>query len=155
MDNINSESKSNMKAIINMTVDGDLDYDLNDLYIATNASGTYNSVERRMAPLSKELSGQILLFDQYGSHLDNKGMTVDEKTEKNNVQFAGDALAEVWNNIVINGHEAFKEYAPHIWSHVKHGFLYPPHHLQQTEPAEITAVQFVPGLCWTIKWLYM
>ena len=44
-----------------------------------NASGfsAYHFIERRMAALSKELAGIILLHDSYGSHLDGNGKTID------------------------------------------------------------------------------
>lgn len=58
--------------------------------VATNAPGrsAFNRVERRMAPLSKELSGVILEHDHYGSHLDNQGRTVDVDKELKNFEFA-------------------------------------------------------------------
>lgn len=41
-------------------------HDLNALFLATNAPGrsAYNRVERRMAPLSRELAGLILPHDR-------------------------------------------------------------------------------------------
>jgi len=54
------------------------------LFIAANAPGhsAFNRVERKMAPLSRELSGLILPHDHYGSHLDKKGDTVDPNLKK-------------------------------------------------------------------------
>ncbi|GBN47502.1 hypothetical protein AVEN_105901-1 [Araneus ventricosus] len=51
-----------------------LQNNLDALLIAANAPGrsASNRVERRMAPLSKELSGLILPQKQYGSHLHNQ-----------------------------------------------------------------------------------
>ena len=77
-----------MKPVIVITVDGGPDENpryqkvietavhhfvqnnLDAYFIATNAPGrsAFNRVERRMAPLSKELSGLILPHDNYGSH---------------------------------------------------------------------------------------
>jgi len=58
---------------------------------------TLNRVERKMAPLSRELSGLILPHDHYGSHLDKKGNAVDPQLEVKNFAFAGKALADVWS----------------------------------------------------------
>ncbi|ESO11249.1 hypothetical protein HELRODRAFT_183352 [Helobdella robusta] len=65
-------------------------YNLDTIFIATNAPGrsAFNQVERRMAPLSRELSGVILLHDFYGSHLDINGKTIDEKLEILNFEHA-------------------------------------------------------------------
>ena len=58
--------------------------DLDALFIAANAPGrsAFNRVERKMAPLSRELSGLILPHDHYGSRLDKKGNIVDPQLEK-------------------------------------------------------------------------
>ena len=69
-----------------------------DVYIhATNASGlsAFNPVERRMAPLSHDLTGIILPHDTFGSHLDSQGKTVDTDLEIENFMAAGEVLAEV------------------------------------------------------------
>ncbi|KAL4721037.1 hypothetical protein ACJJTC_012456 [Scirpophaga incertulas] len=70
----------------------------------------FNRVERRMAPLSRELSGLILPHDSYGTHLDEQGRTKDHDLEKMNFQKAGEVLTEVWNNMVIDGHDVVAEY---------------------------------------------
>lgn len=74
------------------------------MYVSTQAPGrsAYNPVERRMAPLSRQLAGLILPHDIFGSHLNSKGETVDEDVEKANFQKAGETLAEVWNETVID-----------------------------------------------------
>lgn len=61
-----------------------LQNNLDALFIATNAPGrsAFNSVERKMAPLSRELSGLIIPHDQFGSHLNNQGKTIDTELEK-------------------------------------------------------------------------
>ncbi|ESO03128.1 hypothetical protein HELRODRAFT_174018 [Helobdella robusta] len=65
-------------------------YNLDAIFIATNAPGrsAFNQVERRMAPLSRELCGVILPHDFYGSHLDINGKTIDEKLEILNFEHA-------------------------------------------------------------------
>lgn len=60
----------------------------------------YNAVERRMAPLSKTLSGVILPFDTFGTHLDSNNNTIDIDLEKRNFSAAGHALAEIWSSTV-------------------------------------------------------
>ncbi|KAL9693760.1 hypothetical protein quinque_013045 [Culex quinquefasciatus] len=57
---------------------------LDCLFIATNAPGrsAFNVVERRMAPLSRQLSGVVLPHDRYGSHLDASGKTGDGRRKR-------------------------------------------------------------------------
>ena len=87
-------------------------HDLDALFIATNAPGrsAFNRVERKMAPLSKELSGLILPHDQFGSHLDNRGQTIDSDLEKKNFAFAGTVLAEIWSKMVVDNFPTVAEY---------------------------------------------
>lgn len=81
--------------------------DLDGLFIATNAPGrsAYNRVERRMAPLSRDLCGLVLPHDFYGNHLNNKNETIDEKLEKDNFRKAAETLAEIWSESIIDGYE--------------------------------------------------
>ncbi|KAJ6639792.1 hypothetical protein Bhyg_12539 [Pseudolycoriella hygida] len=76
-----------------------VEFNLDALFIATNAPGrsAFKRVERRMAPLSRELSGLILPHEHFGSHLNSKNETVDGELEKRNFQYAGETLAEVWS----------------------------------------------------------
>ncbi|KAJ8687960.1 hypothetical protein QAD02_024398 [Eretmocerus hayati] len=87
-------------------------FDLDALIIATNAPGAsaFNRVERRMAPLSRELSGVILPHDHFGTHLDNSHRTIDHDLEARNFGYAGKALAEIWSNMVIDHHPVHAEY---------------------------------------------
>ena len=80
--------------------------DLDALFIATNAPGrsAFNRVERRMAPLSRELSGVLLPHDHYGTHLDSQGRTTDPELELKNFAHAGQVLSEIWSATVIDGH---------------------------------------------------
>eukprot|EP00731_Ephydatia_muelleri_P009113 Em0004g1451a len=66
--------------------------------------------ERRMAPLSKELSGLILPHDKYGSHLNDQGLTIDTDLKKKNFAFAGSTLAEIWSQTVVDSHPIVVEY---------------------------------------------
>ena len=85
---------------------------LNALFIATNAPGrsAFNRCERRIAPLSKELSGGILDHEHFGSHLDNQGNTIDPELELKNFEFVGEILSEIWSKLVIDGHPVVAEY---------------------------------------------
>lgn len=87
-------------------------YNLDALFIATNAPGrsAFNRIERRMAPLSHELSGVILPHDHFGSHLDSQRRTIDDALELKNFQYAGEVLAEVWRPLVVDGHPTVAEY---------------------------------------------
>lgn len=111
-----------VKPVVMMTVDGRPDenpryhkvisfginhfkkYNMDALFIATNAPGrsAYNRVERRMALLSRELTGLILPSDHFGKHLDSAGNTTDSELEIKNFAHAGNVLAEVWSSIMID-----------------------------------------------------
>lgn len=119
-----------VKPVVIMTVDGGPDenpryqkvirfaiqhfqrHDLDALFIATNAPGrsAYNRVERRMAPLSRELAGLILPHDHFGSHLNDRGVTIDENLERSNFEFAGNVLAEVWSSMEIDDYHVSAKY---------------------------------------------
>lgn len=100
-------------------------HDLDALFIATNAPGrsAFNRVERRMAPLSRELSGLILSHQHFGSHLDSQGRTINEELEKSNFKFAGDTLAEIWSGMMIDGHPTVAEYVNPVVSELDGGKL--------------------------------
>ena len=57
-----------------------------------NAAGlsAFNPVERRMAPLSHDLSGVVLPHDTFGNHLDANGNTIDENLEMDNFNTTAD-----------------------------------------------------------------
>lgn len=86
-------------------------YDLDAVLVGTNAPGrsAFNRVERRMAPLSRSVVGIILPHNHYGTHLDSQGRTIDDDLEKKNFSYAGNALAEVWSETVIDGHVTVAE----------------------------------------------
>ncbi|XP_042896686.1 uncharacterized protein [Parasteatoda tepidariorum] len=85
---------------------------LDALFIACNAPGrsAYNRVERRMAPLSRELSGVILPHDHFGSHLNNRGETIDKVLEEKNFAEAGKVLAEIWSDVEIDKFPVMSQY---------------------------------------------
>lgn len=63
-----------------------------------------------MAPLSKELAGLVIPHDHFGSHLDNQLRTTDSILEKENFKYAGELLAQVWDDITIDGYPTVAEY---------------------------------------------
>ena len=60
--------------------------DLDAVFVFTHTPGSsaYNPVERRMAPLSKDTAGIILLFDNFRNHLDASNKTIDSELEIKN-----------------------------------------------------------------------
>ena len=74
------------------------------MFVATNMPGrsTFIPVERRMSPLSRELSELILPHEHFGSHLDTQGRTIDEVLEKLNFKYAGETLSEIWKQVSID-----------------------------------------------------
>ena len=98
------------------TIDCCIDYfnteDLDALFVATNAPGrsAFNRVERKMAPLSKEVAGVILNHEHFGTHLDSQGNTIDAELELKNFEHAGKVLAEIWSALVVDGHPVVAEY---------------------------------------------
>lgn len=89
-------------------------HDLDGLFIVTNAPGrsTFDRVERRIAPLSAQLSGVILSHDACGSHLNSKGETTDLDLEKENFANAALALSELWNELIIDNYQVIAKYIP-------------------------------------------
>jgi hypothetical protein len=70
--------------VIDVAVHHFLSHDLDGFFVATNAPGrsAFNRVERKMAPLSRELSSLILPHDHFGTHLDNQRRTIDLDLKK-------------------------------------------------------------------------
>ena len=69
---------------IECAIDYFLSQDLDAFFLATNAPGrsAFNRVERRMVKFSKELSGVVLLHDNFGSHLNVKGEAIGKEPAK-------------------------------------------------------------------------
>ena len=55
-----------------------------------------------MAPLSRFLSGIILPYETFESHLNSRGETINEEIELQNFRKAGETLADVWNEAFID-----------------------------------------------------
>ena len=71
-----------------------------------NAAGfsAFNPVERRMVPLSHDLTGIILQHDSCDNHLNESGKIVDLELEKQNFFKAAKVLSDIWSRMVIDGH---------------------------------------------------
>ena len=89
-------------------------HDVDGIFVFSNAPGfsAFNKVERRMAPLSRDTAGIILPFDKFGSHLDNSNKTVDTELEKKNFAAAGEILASVWSETVIDNYPVVAKWCP-------------------------------------------
>ena len=99
--------------VIENTVDHFRKHNFDAFIVMTLASGmsAYNYVERRMAPLSKALAGILLPHDSFGSHLDSQNRTTDAELEKKNFRKVGEVLAEIWVDLVTDGHPVVAESA--------------------------------------------
>ena len=87
-------------------------YNLDTLLISTHAPGlsAYNQVQKRMAPLSKILSGILLPHETFETHLDSSRKTIDTNLEKRNFKTAGEILAKVWEEIVLDNFPVMADY---------------------------------------------
>jgi hypothetical protein len=67
------------------------------LFIATNAPGrsAFNRIAMKMAPLSNKFTRLTLPNYHFGSHLNERRITIDANLEKKNFQLAGNILAEI------------------------------------------------------------
>ncbi|CAF2767137.1 unnamed protein product [Rotaria sp. Silwood2] len=128
--NVALDSSNKVKSIVIITVDGGPDenprfsktlassidifkvHDLDALFVLAHAPGqsAFNAVERRMASLSHDLADLILPHDHFGTHLNANGSTIDFVLEKQNFQKAGEVLAEVWSNTVIDSYPVVASY---------------------------------------------
>lgn len=81
------------------------DLNLDAILVALHPEGysAFNPVERRMAPLSRELAGVIFDHQHYGVHLNSKKDTVDSELEKRNFAYAGKALASLFDSMPERG----------------------------------------------------
>lgn len=63
-----------------------------------------------MSPLSRDLAGVILDHQKLGTHLNEKGETIDLDLEKKNFEHAGNVLAEIWSETVIDKYPTIAVY---------------------------------------------
>ena len=57
-----------------------------------------------MVKFSKELSGVVLPHDNFGSHLNAKRERIDKGLKKKFFEYAGEILAKIWSDMIIDGH---------------------------------------------------
>jgi hypothetical protein len=72
-----------------------------------------------MTPLSTELTGLILPHDHFGSHLNERGLTIDCDLEKKHFQFAGNILAEIWTHLTVDNFPTVAEFIDPIKSELQ------------------------------------
>ena len=79
---------------------------LEAFFLVTNAPGrsAFDTVERRMATLSKEFDGVLLEHKHFGLHLDDKGKTVDPQFKPKHFEHAYNILGKIWNGMAIGGY---------------------------------------------------
>ena len=70
------------KKTISFAVDYFNTYNLHGFFLVTNEPGcsAFNKVDRRVAPLNKELGGVLLEHKHFGAHLDDKRSTIDRSS---------------------------------------------------------------------------
>ena len=87
-------------------------YNLDALFIVAQAPGqpSTNIVERRLAILSHDLTGLVLPYDYFGTHLNFGGYTIDSELERTNIKKTGEVLAEVWSMDKIDGHSVVSQF---------------------------------------------
>ena len=56
-----------------------------------------------MAPLNHDVAGVILPHDTFGTHLNEKGDTIDKDLDLENFAHAGKILSDIWSHTVIDG----------------------------------------------------
>ena len=95
---------------IECAIDYFLSQDLDAFFLATNAlsRSAFYRAERRMVKFSKELSGVVLSHDNFWSHLNAKGETIDKKLEKKG--YAREILVKIWSGVIIDGHPVLVEF---------------------------------------------
>src|SRR6185295_18457448 len=86
----------------------DLDY----LTVRTHAPGqsAYNPVERSMASLSAKLAGITLPVGKFGSHLNSQGSVINEELARQNFEYSGKKLCDIWKRDDIHGKPVRVEY---------------------------------------------
>jgi hypothetical protein len=112
VDNCGLENKTRYQNTLSSAIDKFKKYNLDALVIVNQAPGQalFNTVERRLSPLSYDLAGLILPHDHFGTHLNDAGATEHAELEKSNFKMTGDVLAEVWSMNVLDEYPVVAEY---------------------------------------------
>ena len=106
------DENSRYEKVITHAIDHFKSYNLDALFLISNAAGrsAYNRVERRMAPLSRELAGLILPHDHFGIHLNSSTVIINKYHEEKYFEFAAETLGEVWSKVVTDRYPVNAEY---------------------------------------------
>ena len=82
------EGSPHYSKTISCAIDYFCTFDLDALYIATNAPGkrVNDQIQNRMVPVSKDLAKVILPYEHFGQHYDGNNDTIDEDMEKTNYE---------------------------------------------------------------------
>lgn len=112
VDNLGTENNTRYLRTLSTAIDRFKKYNLDALFIVNQAPGQalFNTVERRLAPLSHDLAGLILPHDHFGTHLNDLGLTEHAELEKSNFKQTADVLAEVWSMNVLDEYPVVVEY---------------------------------------------
>ena len=70
----------------------------------------FSPCERRMAPLSKQLTGVVLDHKYHGSHLNSSHQTTDFELEKQNFEHAGKRLVKIFEEMTLDNHKTIAKY---------------------------------------------
>ena len=106
------DEKTRFPKILDVNIQHFKNHDFDVLLVSTHTPGmsAYNQVERRMAPLSKALAGVVLPHDTFGNHLDSQRRTTNLELEKQNFRKAGEVLADLWNELILDKFPVFCQY---------------------------------------------
>jgi hypothetical protein len=112
IDSSGSENNTRYSKTLASAIDQFKKHNLDALIIVNQAPGQalFNTVERRLSPMSQDLGGLILPYDHFGTHLNDNGLTEHAELEKENFKLTGDVLAEVWSMNVLDEYPVVAEY---------------------------------------------
>lgn len=91
-------------------------YNLDTLLISTHAPGlsANNQVEKKMASLSKALSGILLPHKKFGTHLNSSRKSINTNLKKRNFKVSCKILAKVWEEIILDNFPVLAENASKV-----------------------------------------
>ena len=89
-------------------------FDALPISIMLQKMSAYSQVEQQMALFSKASAGLVLPHGTFGLHLDFHRWRVDLELEKQSFEKAGEVLAEVWNELMIDNFPVLCEYLEDI-----------------------------------------
>ena len=86
------------------------------LLISTHAPGlsANNQVEKKMASLSKALSGILLPHKKFGTHLNSSRKSINTNLKKRNFKVSCKILAKVWEETILDNFPVLAENASKV-----------------------------------------